>query len=48
LTYLLPDRWYFLLVSVGITYLDSHWNAGALGVIKSLVFTVVILALSHC
>ena len=46
LTYLLPDLWYFLLVSSGITYLDSHWNMGAQGVIKSLVFTAIILALS--
>jgi predicted acyltransferase len=46
LTYLLPDLWYFLLVSAGITYLDSHWNAGAPGVIKTLVFTAFILALS--
>jgi hypothetical protein len=46
LTYLLPDLWYFLLVSAGITYLDSHWNVGAPGVIKSLVFTAIILALS--
>ncbi len=46
LTYLLPDLWYFLLVSLGITWLDSHWNVGAQGVIKSLVFTALILALS--
>jgi heparan-alpha-glucosaminide N-acetyltransferase len=46
LTYLLPDLWYFLFVSAGIKYLDSHWNVGAPGVIKSLVFTAVILALS--
>jgi heparan-alpha-glucosaminide N-acetyltransferase len=46
LTYLLPDLWYFLLVSAGITFFDSHWNVGALGVIKSLVFTAMILALS--
>jgi len=46
LTYLLPDLWYFFFVSVGITYLDSHWNAGAPGVIKALVFTATILALS--
>jgi predicted acyltransferase len=46
LTYLLPDLWYFFFVSVGITYLDSHWNAGAPGVIKALVFTAIILALS--
>jgi len=46
LTYLLPDLWYFFFVSAGITFLDSHWNAGAPGVIKALVFTAIILALS--
>src|SRR5579863_3570461 len=46
LTYLLPDLWYFSFVSAGITFLDSHWNAGAPGVIKALVFTAIILALS--
>jgi heparan-alpha-glucosaminide N-acetyltransferase len=46
LTYLLPDLWYFLLVSAGITFLDSHWNEGAPGVIKSLIFTAIILAIS--
>lgn len=46
LTYLLPDLWYFLLVSAGITFFDSRWNVGASGGIESLVFTAVILALS--
>jgi heparan-alpha-glucosaminide N-acetyltransferase len=46
LTYLLPDLWYFFFVSAGITFLDSHWNAGAPGVIKALAFTAIILALS--
>ena len=46
LTYLLPDLWYFFFVSAGITFLDSHWNAGAPGVIKALVFTAIILFLS--
>jgi heparan-alpha-glucosaminide N-acetyltransferase len=47
LTYLLPDLWYFLLVSAGITFFDSHWDVGVPGVIKSLVFTAFILALSE-
>lgn len=46
LTYLLPDLWYFFLACAGITYLDSHWNVGAPGVIKSLLFTALVLALS--
>jgi heparan-alpha-glucosaminide N-acetyltransferase len=46
LTYLLPDLWYFFFAAAGITFLDSHWNAGAPGVIKALVFTAIILSLS--
>ncbi|MGD0938667.1 MAG: DUF5009 domain-containing protein [Terracidiphilus sp.] len=46
LTYLLPDLWYFFFVSAGITFLDAHWNVGTPGVIKALVFTALILALS--
>ena len=46
LTYLLPDLWYFFFVAAGITFLDSHWNVGAQGVIKTLLFTAIILALS--
>jgi heparan-alpha-glucosaminide N-acetyltransferase len=46
LTYLLPDLWYFFFASAGITFLDSHWNAGAPGVIKAVVFTAIILSLS--
>jgi heparan-alpha-glucosaminide N-acetyltransferase len=46
LTYLLPDLWYFFFASAGITFFDSHWNAGAPGVIKALAFTAIILSLS--
>jgi heparan-alpha-glucosaminide N-acetyltransferase len=46
LTYLLPDLWYFLLGCLGITYLDVHWGAGGLGVLKTLLFTVLILGIS--
>jgi heparan-alpha-glucosaminide N-acetyltransferase len=46
LTYLLPDLWYFLLGAVGFTYLESHFNSGWPGVIRSLVFTLLTLALS--
>jgi heparan-alpha-glucosaminide N-acetyltransferase len=46
LTYLLPDLWYFLLASLGITYLDTHMNLGWAGVIKTLIFTVLMLALA--
>lgn len=46
LTYLLPDFWYFLLGAAGFTYLESHLNFGWAGVIRSLVFTLLMLALS--
>lgn len=43
LTYLLPDLWYFLTASLGITYLDTHFSFGWQGVAKTLVFTLVML-----
>lgn len=46
LTYLLPDLWYFLLASAGITILDAHFNMGWPGVVKTLAFTFFMLALS--
>jgi heparan-alpha-glucosaminide N-acetyltransferase len=45
-TYLLPDLWYFLLASLGIAFLESHFNLGWPGVLKTLVFTLFILAVS--
>ena len=45
-TYLLPDLWYFLLASLGITFLESHFNQGWPGIAKTLVFTLFILAVS--
>ncbi len=44
LTYLLPDLWYFLLGTVGLTYFDTHFAFGWAGVIKSVVFTLLMLA----
>ena len=44
LTYLLPDLWYFLSSAVGFTYLDVHLNAGWPGVVKTLIFTLLMLA----
>jgi len=46
LTYLLPDIWYFLLASFGITYLDTHLSLGWPAVIKTVVFTLFMLTLS--
>lgn len=42
-TYLLPDLWYFILGVVGFTWLDTHFNFGWAGVVKSIVFTLVML-----
>jgi heparan-alpha-glucosaminide N-acetyltransferase len=44
LTYLLPDLWYFLLSSTGVTYLDMHFNVGWPGVVKTVIFTFFMLA----
>jgi hypothetical protein len=44
LTYLLPDLWYFLLGTLGLTYFDTHFAFGWAGVIKSMVFTLLMLA----
>jgi heparan-alpha-glucosaminide N-acetyltransferase len=44
LTYLVPDLWYFALGAAGVTYLSTHWNAGWPGVIRTIVFTLLMLA----
>jgi heparan-alpha-glucosaminide N-acetyltransferase len=46
LTYLLPDVWYFFFAAVGFTYLDTHINLGWPAVVKTVLFTLVILGLS--
>lgn len=43
LTYLLPDLWYFFFVAFNITYLERHLNSGLPGVVKTLVFTAMML-----
>ena len=45
-TYLLPDIWYFLFSALGVTYLDTHLAYGWGAVIKTVVFTLVMLGLS--
>ena len=45
-TYLLPDLWYFLSISLGITFLDTHFITGWPGVVKTFAFTFVILGLA--
>jgi heparan-alpha-glucosaminide N-acetyltransferase len=46
LTYLLPDFWYFFSTSLGITFWDTHLVAGWPAVVKTFVFTFLILALA--
>jgi heparan-alpha-glucosaminide N-acetyltransferase len=45
-TYLLPDLWYFLSISLGITFLDTHLVAGWPAVAKTFAFTFFILGLA--
>jgi heparan-alpha-glucosaminide N-acetyltransferase len=46
LTYLLPDIYGYLMALVGFRYFESHLNAGLPGVVKSIVFTFVMLGIS--
>jgi len=46
LTYLLPDLWYFLMVSLGVTYFDTHWSSGWTAVVKTLLFTFAVLGVA--
>jgi hypothetical protein len=45
-TYLLPDLWYFLSLSLGITFLDTHLVGGWPAVVKTLAFTLMILGVA--
>ena len=46
LTYLLPDLWFFLLSAFGMTYLSTHLNFGLPGVLKAMLFTMLMVAMS--
>ena len=46
MTYLLPDYYEFILAATSFWYFDSHFNYGWPGVVKSIVFTAFILAVS--
>jgi predicted acyltransferase len=43
LTYLVPDIYYFLAGLTGYEYLLGHWNAGWLGIIRAVAFTIAML-----
>lgn len=46
LTYLLPDLWYFVLSTLGITWFRTHFAWGLPGVLRSVLFTMFILAIA--
>ena len=46
LTYLLPDLWYFVLGALGITWFRTHLAWGFPGVIRSIIFTGLIIAVA--
>jgi hypothetical protein len=46
LTYLLPDFYYFIVAAIGFTYFDTHFNSGWPGVVRTIVFTGCMLAIS--
>jgi len=46
LTYLLPDLYYFLITLVGFHSFDRHFRTGMPGVVRSVIFTLLILAFS--
>lgn len=47
LTYLLPDLWIFTLGESNPLRFETHFNFGLAGVLKTVTFTLVMLALSH-
>lgn len=46
LTYLLPDFYSYLSALVGFTYFDRHFRTGAPGVVRAVVFTLLMLVIS--
>jgi hypothetical protein len=46
LTYLLPDFYYFIISLFGLSYFETHFNLGWPGVVRSTVFTMLILAVA--
>jgi heparan-alpha-glucosaminide N-acetyltransferase len=46
LTYLIPDFYYFLIPLTGITFFATHLNVGWHGVMRSVVFTALVLAIA--
>ena len=45
-TYLLPDYWGMILSVCGVTYFSNHYRGGWPGILKTIVFTMLMLAIS--
>ena len=45
-TYLLPDYWGMILSVLGIRYFSNHYRGGWPGILKTIVFTMLMLAIS--
>jgi hypothetical protein len=45
-TYLLPDFWYFGIAAVDFVWLANHLNTGLAGILRTVVFTAVMLWLA--
>jgi heparan-alpha-glucosaminide N-acetyltransferase len=43
-TYLLPDLWFFIMGWLGLAFWEAHFNSGFAGVLKTVVFTCLMLA----
>jgi heparan-alpha-glucosaminide N-acetyltransferase len=46
LTYLLPDFYYFIIALAGVSYFNNHLNYGWPGAVRSVVFTMLMLAVA--
>jgi heparan-alpha-glucosaminide N-acetyltransferase len=46
MTYLLPDFWYFGIAAIDFVWLGNHINSGVVGVLRTVLFTVIMLGLS--
>lgn len=46
-TYLLPDLWDFATMAAGVRFFETHWSYGWSGVVKTVIFTAAMLALSR-
>jgi heparan-alpha-glucosaminide N-acetyltransferase len=46
LTYLIPDFYYFFIFWLGFKYFEIHLNSGWQGVMRSVIFTALVLAVA--